>query len=421
MKMRLLCAVALLFCTALRADEVPNGPNLLRNPDFAASLDGWFLKGGDRCKSEVLVAAQEKFSRALRLDVTPLANDKAWSVVLRQSIGAPLQKGKKLTLKVWLRSPEKVQVTAFIEGAAAPYPKTLSSTLTLGTQWQEYEITSECNQDFGPGTANCGFYLSHGKGSIRLADVRLFQSDKAETPKTTSPKVEPPKAETPKVEPTKIIAPPIPGLPVAPRPDAAPPLQNFNLASLLAAEDFTGAQWDAEAVPLNQTLAGWQVRRDPQTQVEVVDVEAGAAGDFKKALRLTFTPPEDPKKYFGYGIFQPFRTPLLSNQTFVLRFWARSTTQNMLQVMSNQEEKLAPLAPGETRTRINSRGALSAYLPLTPKWTEYTVRPNPAQLKALRDNPFPSDRAHCMIVFNRPAGTIELTGFRLGLEQPPAN
>ncbi|HEY0075623.1 MAG TPA: carbohydrate binding domain-containing protein, partial [Abditibacteriaceae bacterium] len=134
MKVWFCCLILLLSLAPLNAQEAPN---LLRNSGFEEGLSAWFLKGADRVKTEFSVTSHEKFQRALRLDVTPQAKDMPWSVVLRQEIGAPLPKGKQLTLKAWLRSPEKMQVTAFVEGAKAPYVKTLTATITLTPEWQE--------------------------------------------------------------------------------------------------------------------------------------------------------------------------------------------------------------------------------------------------------------------------------------------
>ena len=110
-------------------------------------------------------------------------------------------------LKVWLRSPEQVQITAFVENAAPPYDKSLTATFRLTNEWQEYEIKGLCKDNMPPGGANCGFFLSHSKGTIRLADVRLFQTDKIEERKLSRPKLSRRKRELQKIEPPKIELP----------------------------------------------------------------------------------------------------------------------------------------------------------------------------------------------------------------------
>ncbi len=582
--MRALFAFLFLVASATYAADAPN---LLRNNQFVKELDSWFLKGADRCKSEATVTSHEKFQRALRLDVTPQAKDMPWSVVLRQTIGAPLQKGKQLVLKAWLRSPEQVQITAFVENAAPPYDKSLTATFRLTNEWQEYEIKGIIKEDLPPGGANCGFFLSHSKGTIRLADVRLFQTDKPEdTIKVEPPRITPPKAELPKVEPPNIeppvqlpkieppvITPPKPAqivesllededfernlngwtLPVndtlkaevvaampgeLPEPwtrvlklssdgeadplntrqriitqkfaasiapgdgllvkfwargprgsrvsvqagstgapsllllarldvsaewkayearsishtalraeqaqlalwngaiggsleiaglqaerisnvprDWADPPPVFNFENLFFAPDFSNARLEQDNPRLAQFPAHWQVALRPGVKAEIVDTEAGP---YNNALRLTFTPPEppDPKQPFGFGIFQSFRTPALTNEVFALKFWARSTNGTRLYINLSQTEKTPPPAPGERPKSSRSRTAIGADFPLTAEWREYTFRPDAAILRKIQQDPFVSVNGSCAIFFREPKGTVELTGFRLALERP---
>jgi len=565
------CFVLLLLCAPpLRADAPAN---LLRNPDFVGGLQDWFLKGADRCKSEVVLATNEKFERALRLDVTPQAKDMPWSVVLRQTIGAPLQKGKLLTLKVWLRSPEQVQVTAFVEGAAAPYPKTLSATLALTPQWQEYEIKSECNQDFGPGDANCGFFLAHGKGSIRMAGVRLFQTDKpVEAKPTPTPTAKP--TPTPRLRPTPTPLPPqgppeeVPlangdftqGLTGWTRDDNSPlkasvveaqagpftralklesdapadetpfapasllkqkiaaplrrgdglqikfwlhgpagarlgvligppassatflrqvvrataewkevemrgvsywdslpqmtqnmpqialwastqggalevaglrltrvpyasrewllPPREFNVANLFKSDMLEGAVLEKNSPFSLYQLTGWMIEPRDGCQVELVDVEAGQAGPYRRALRLTFTSPDGKNR--GQTLFQAFETPPLTNEVFALKFWANCSTNSVVQIFADQSEKYVPPPPGEKPTPPRTRPALAGFLQLTPGWKEYVWRPNPLLLERLKTQPpMTTERATCRFIFAQPEGVVELTGMRLGLERLP--
>jgi hypothetical protein len=337
MKVWFCCLILLLSLVPLHAQEAPN---LLRNSGFEENLSAWFLKGADRVKTEFSVTSHEKFQRALRLDVTPQNKDMPWSVVLRQEIGAPLQKGKQLTLKAWLRSPEKMQVTAFVEGAKAPYAKTLTATITLTSEWQEYEIKSECNQDFAPGTANCGFYLSHGKGSIRLANVRLFQSDKSiSSPKTETPKIEAPKTEAPKVETPK---------PVLPKVEP-------KIEAVLNNGDFT-RDWQGWELPPNGPL---------QASISNAPDEGAPNGvlpaEWTRVLKLTANPPApDVAPSPGYTISQTLAAPLNPGDGLSLRFWARGETGAKLGIYAG--------------TLQVPNGFLRTVVDLAPQWKEYEVR-----------------------------------------------
>ena len=315
-------ALVLLFgaCVVQAADA----PNLLRNNNFNSGLESWFLKGADRCKSEVAATAQEKFQRALHLQVQPQAKDVPWSVVLRQTIGAPLQKGQQLTLKIWLRSPEQAQVTAFVENAAPPYNKLLTQTFALTNDWHEYEIKAECPENITPGGANCGFFLSHGKGNIYLADVRLFQTDKETPPaKIEAPKTEAPRATSPK--PSRIVEP------------------------LLEDEDF------------EHQLEGWTLPEEGTLKAEIVAATLGELPqEWTKVLKISSALPFEPAFYPQRTLTQRIVLSVAPQDGVQLKFWARSPQNCKLYVSARSTKTNALL--------------LNEALNITPKWKEFDLR-----------------------------------------------
>jgi hypothetical protein len=342
----------LAFWTVLLASSAyaADAPNLLRNNQFDKGMEGWFLKGADRCKSEVTVTSREKFQRALRVDVVPQAKDMPWSVVLRQSVGAPLQKGRQLVLKVWLRSPEQVQVTAFVENSAAPYTKSLTATFRLAQDWQEYEIKSDCKEDLPPGQANCGFYLSHGKGTVRIADVRLFQIEKpVEPPKTEPPAVEPPKvdppkigappAETPKVEPPKVEGPVI-----------TPPTPAQIVEPLLDEEDF------------ERNLESWRLPENGNLKAEVATAPPGELPEqWTRVLKLSSEGPADnstPPRL--RSITRPMAAPIAPGDGILVKFWARGPRGGQIGVNAG--------------TTTLPTVLMTARVDLRTEWKEYEVR-----------------------------------------------
>lgn len=339
--------LALLFCFS--SAYALEAPNLLRNEQFAQGLESWFLKGADRCKSEVTVTSQEKFPRALRLDVTPQAKDMPWSVVLRQTIGAPLQQGRQLIIKVWLRSPERMQVTAFVENAQAPYTKSLTNSFTLTPEWKEYEIKGECKENIAPGGANCGFFLSHGKGNIRIAHVRLYQTDRQnEAPKTEQPKIEQPKIEPPKTEATKIETKPV-----------TPTKTRQIVEPLLEDEDF------------ERQLEGWTLPEDGTLKAEVVAATPDELPkQWTKVLKVSSQLPFEPGFYQQRTFTQKIVLAIEKGDGLQLKFWARAPQANASQANAPQASKLYVSA----RSAATPNALLNVALDVTPKWKAYDLR-----------------------------------------------
>ena len=159
------------------AVAAPAQTNLLANGDFAQGFEGWNITQEVTCSPSLNATDVGGFKRALRLVVRPEAGRPAWDIQVRQPVEAFLEQGDRLQLKLWMRSPESCQVSAFVEIAKDPWTKSLNDTVTLTPEWKEYEITGKCLQAYSAGEVHFGMHLGFGPGTIEIAGLRLFDLD----------------------------------------------------------------------------------------------------------------------------------------------------------------------------------------------------------------------------------------------------
>jgi len=267
----LLLVTWLCLCTGvLAADAKPR--NLLANGDFAEGLRGWNVTRGERCQATPFDVAVGGFKKALRLKVRPESGAVPWAIALRQNVNAFMDKGDRLVLTIWMRSPEACRVSAFVELSRDPWPKSLFGTVTLTPQWREHTFRGTCLQDFSPDEAQMGLYLGRSAGTIEIAGVRLIDPDLA-------------------------------GRKRGPRPTAEKP------HSLIVNGDFTQ--------PLART---WYVGGGNQIVAGVVDAKAGP---FRKAVRLTCKPGPDAKPW-TLQLGQRCSGTVYRGDAIYVRAWLRS-------------------------------------------------------------------------------------------------
>jgi GH35 family endo-1,4-beta-xylanase len=92
-------------------------------------------------------------------------------------VDAFLDKGHRLALRAWMRSPDACKVTAFVQLSREPWTKSVSASATLTPEWKEYAFEGRCLQDFQPGEAAAGLFLAHQAGTTEIAAVRLADLD----------------------------------------------------------------------------------------------------------------------------------------------------------------------------------------------------------------------------------------------------
>ena len=246
--------------------------NLLANGDFANGLRGWQVSGGERCRAEVFAANVAGLAKAVRLNVRHEPGTTPWSVAMRQSVDAFMGKGDRLLLQVWMRSPERCKLSAYLEIGKEPYTKSISKHITLTPQWREYRVEGKCLQNFSPAEAQFGFHLGYSTGAIEIAGIRLFDLDHRPGTAGARPTVDGPQ-------------------------------------SLIANGDFS------------QPLKGnWGTMDGERVQSQLIDAEAGP---YKKALRLVCRPKPDSDPW-SIQVGQKCQGYVRRGEAIYFRAWLRS-------------------------------------------------------------------------------------------------
>ena len=165
--------IAIFFVALAGPGWVAAQQGLITNGDFAAGTRDWNTQQNQTCTPAVIESELQGVGQALRLHLRPGPGQEPWSIQLSQSIDASMAKDDRLRLTLWMRSPESCRVTVYVQENVDPWPKFVVAWPQLTPEWQEYELTGACPQDYGAGETQLGFHLGHAPGTIDIADVRL--------------------------------------------------------------------------------------------------------------------------------------------------------------------------------------------------------------------------------------------------------
>ena len=167
-------------------------PSLIANGDFSDGTRGWSVAQNETCASSVIDADVAGFTKALRLTLKPRPDADPWSILLQNPINAFIDEGDRLQLRIWMRSPDSCQVTAYVEVREDPYTKSISETFALTPEWQEYTIEGAAVQHYDPMEARVGFHLGSDEGTVEITGVRLVDLDMADDERGERPTMEKP-------------------------------------------------------------------------------------------------------------------------------------------------------------------------------------------------------------------------------------
>ena len=176
-----LVGAALLFSHPTHAQ---NGETVLQNGDFSAKTQGWILPAPTKAQTEtvsVVGAPALAPPTALRLNITPVAGEKPWNVILRQTLGVGFKSGQKLRMSAWMRSPQNLKALAFVETGAPDYLKSLEKEVALSSDWRLYEFDGQAKKDANAGEVSLGFHLGYGVGTVELTGVTLSRDGETTT------------------------------------------------------------------------------------------------------------------------------------------------------------------------------------------------------------------------------------------------
>jgi GH35 family endo-1,4-beta-xylanase len=287
--------------------------SMVLNGDFLRGNDETWEVGNNESSDSTLVDAKAgPYTRALRVAVHPGEGTNPWDVSLRQHVQVALKKNDPLTLKLWARSPESLQLGAHVEQGAPPYSKSVSQLLQLRPEWKEYEVRGLSNADYAPGDARVVFHMAHGRGTIEVTGIRLF---------------------------------------------------NPNAPALTLASS-TASPQKPESLIENGTFAqplqgnwGWGDGAPIEAKVVDASIDDPAAREYSKALRLAVnTGPET--QPWSIQVGQPVKHFVARNDAVYVRAWMRSPTRSRLGVMYEMGK--------EPYTKY-----VREIVKLTPEWKEY--------------------------------------------------
>jgi hypothetical protein len=155
-------------------------------PDLPASvsligdkgLDSFAL-GGDKTKAEVKKIAVEgqEFSEALEADIKASSNSE-WTVQVSALIAAPVEKGDVLFASFWVRATklreDGTAETQFVfEKASAPYTKSVTHSIGLGTEWRKVYVRFMSGQSYAPGEAQMIFRLGYDPETFQIGGIKV--------------------------------------------------------------------------------------------------------------------------------------------------------------------------------------------------------------------------------------------------------
>jgi hypothetical protein len=145
--------------------------------DFSAPKKQWYTSGTNKdCVRvkimEVPSTENLPFDLFLRAEVAPPPEAKSYQQSIIVSPTGPVQAGTPLTLKLWLRSPEKllINLSVKIVGKKGFVEK---FNLRLTDQWQEYTVTGTADSDYTAKDYHLAIQLGTDAGTVDIADIRL--------------------------------------------------------------------------------------------------------------------------------------------------------------------------------------------------------------------------------------------------------
>ena len=348
----LFVAALLLFCSG-----DAHAQNLMRNGDFAKGTEGWVLPASAKAQASIVDAQAGANTKALRFAITPVEGEMPWNIILRQPLSAALKKGDALIFKAWMRSPQSLKATVFLEAKDEKYTKSLDKIVTLSPEWKEYDVLGTVKDDYAADATSIGFHLGHGAGTIEIAGLRLQSGAPVVV---AAPPVAAPVAA--------VTLPPFAGVPSLGNPQ-----------TIVANGDF--------ASPLPGT---WNANGPVAPKMEIVDAEVGT---YRRAVRLTTAIKPDDMPW--HARLAAARTPvaIAKDSIIAVRFWARSPQSSNIGV--NYQMSVDPFP--KSITKISK---------LTPEWKELRIY-------GITDRAYAANESNFEFHIGFVSGTIEIAGVRV--------
>ena len=145
--------------------------SLIQNGTFTTGdTSSW---GSSGSTFEVLNVNQPAFKHAARATFQSKPGGHPWDIALNSPSIGSVEKGRKVTIKAWLRSKSSSKMAIVFEQNHEPYAKVISKELTLTPDWKPYEAEGIADQGYAIGAAQLTIYLGYDAGSVDMANVQV--------------------------------------------------------------------------------------------------------------------------------------------------------------------------------------------------------------------------------------------------------
>ena len=335
-----------------QTDAATEPINFLTNGAFVRGDSGWEFNGdgdGATLKTPLVKLPVAARGGVYRASIAPPPKADPWSSALRQTLKISVKKGQKLTVSLWLRSPQSVPVGIVVEGPAPAYDKSILEVVQTSPEWKQFTVSGPSAADFDNGQLSFQLQLARGTGDIEIADVQLFDPD---APRQTSQR--------------SIATPQNPQSLLKNADFGAPDLTDWKG---FGAFDDPNARLQAAIVPAPQNLTG-----------------------ATRALQLHSDPTPEMQPW-NLKLSQPIEQIIGDGDAIYVRVWLRSPDNARAGLIF--EEVAAPNAKD-----INQQ------VQLTPQWKEYRVA-------GIARRAFAPGEAQFSLFLGYDKGTIEIANLRL--------
>lgn len=170
-------AAAPLLAQDTNTTPLPPGVALL--PEDALGAFRLTGKPGEDAQIETINVENPALNRALRARTLRLPGT-PYSIQLNAPTIAPVQKGDALLATFWTRAVQSGEEsgevrTAFIfEEAKAPYDKSIATPLTVGGQWQKFQLPFAARENYAAGAARVNLHLGFKPQTIEFGGLSLI-------------------------------------------------------------------------------------------------------------------------------------------------------------------------------------------------------------------------------------------------------
>jgi hypothetical protein len=103
-----------------------------------------------------------------------------WDVSVNVPITKPIKAGDKLVLMYYAKlaklEPGQTsgRVTGQLQLSSAPYSVVIGGQVDVPTEWKLFTVEGKADKDYAKGSLNATFHLNHGKQTIAIGLVAVF-------------------------------------------------------------------------------------------------------------------------------------------------------------------------------------------------------------------------------------------------------